>query len=420
MHPSPSLPDFNSGTYLTEVFLIDLLRANSQRDFETVLASYENKTRFIHWQTLSSFGFKTFLPLYLEATALFPNFKIPPAIRFVIQQRYLMTAIKNEQIKRSMIELAQEFEKAKIDLIFLKGAALLTTIYKDDPGLRPMEDIDCLVKKNDLPQAENILKKLGYREDYEKLSSIKHLKLSRDLFTKHGCHYMYLKGQVCVELHWDITPLKCSPVLLHKLFETSVKAHIDESEIRMLSPEAQVFMACLNYLKDSLALFSSDWACSSEGINKNFYYTIFLLCEIKKILRFYQNNICWNQLPVFTEATHTNYAVLSLLYLSQKIANAQLSEEVSHIINRYGPSKRFQRMCKTIAHTDFVRLFLTRDLLRGFTFLPMFWGHPYRTAKNFYNSLWPYLFVYHKRTYNVIKIIVRILNFMARIIRRFA
>ncbi len=46
-------------------------------------------------------------------------------------------------------------------LILLKGAALTLTLYKDS-ALRPMRDVDILVRPNDLPKIEKTLKTIGF------------------------------------------------------------------------------------------------------------------------------------------------------------------------------------------------------------------------------------------------------------------
>ncbi len=58
------------------------------------------------------------------------------------------------------------FEQHNIDFALLKGAALAKLIY-NPPWLRPMRDIDILVKRDDALQAQKLLREVGFEnEDY--------------------------------------------------------------------------------------------------------------------------------------------------------------------------------------------------------------------------------------------------------------
>jgi hypothetical protein len=58
--------------------------------------------------------------------------------------------------------LADLFREQGIPAVPLKGAALFTTLY-GQPGQRPMQDMDWLVREEDFPAAEGALRSAGYR-----------------------------------------------------------------------------------------------------------------------------------------------------------------------------------------------------------------------------------------------------------------
>ena len=65
-----------------------------------------------------------------------------------------------------LLEVIELFEQHAIEFVFLKGAALANLIY-DPPWLRPMRDIDLLVKREQAAQAQTLLREIGFRnEDY--------------------------------------------------------------------------------------------------------------------------------------------------------------------------------------------------------------------------------------------------------------
>ncbi len=68
----------------------------------------------------------------------------------------------SEIYTKVLIELLALFEDKGIEVILLKGAALARTVYQE-AGLRPMCDLDILVKSSDLDMAEVVCQKLGFR-----------------------------------------------------------------------------------------------------------------------------------------------------------------------------------------------------------------------------------------------------------------
>lgn len=63
-----------------------------------------------------------------------------------------------------LAELLQVLQQAGIEAVVLKGWVLAVLVY-DDIGLRPMRDIDLLLKENDLARAEKVFSTLGFRAE---------------------------------------------------------------------------------------------------------------------------------------------------------------------------------------------------------------------------------------------------------------
>ncbi|MCH7526532.1 MAG: nucleotidyltransferase family protein [Planctomycetes bacterium] len=79
--------------------------------------------------------------------------------------------------------IAAAFADRGIDLLVLKGAALLATAY-DDLGHRPMCDIDLLIRPGDVRRADRLLEELGFRR------GANHVR--RDFFPKYYYEAEYL------------------------------------------------------------------------------------------------------------------------------------------------------------------------------------------------------------------------------------
>ena len=79
-----------------------------------------------------------------------------------LKKIYYMNATQNSLIFEELEKVLDTFRKAGIQVIVLKGAALAEKIY-GNLALRPMTDVDLLVKKENLFSLDDQMKILGYR-----------------------------------------------------------------------------------------------------------------------------------------------------------------------------------------------------------------------------------------------------------------
>jgi hypothetical protein len=88
----------------------------------------------------------------------------PEAVRARLRAAYLaataQAALRERELGRVLTALTNE----QIPTLVLKGAALAETAYPD-PALRPMSDVDLLVRPADRPRARAVLLGLGYEDE---------------------------------------------------------------------------------------------------------------------------------------------------------------------------------------------------------------------------------------------------------------
>lgn len=115
----------------------------------------------------------TSLPERAEAHGLAPlvychlqasEARIPVDTRRQLMGLYLRHRDANRIRNRSLAEILGEFESQGIPALVLKGAALANDVYPQ-PGLRPMRDMDLLVRPVDAPAAQQALARLGFKVD---------------------------------------------------------------------------------------------------------------------------------------------------------------------------------------------------------------------------------------------------------------
>src|SRR6185503_4889983 len=88
--------------------------------------------------------------------------RIPPAARQRLQELNLRQAGNGVAVYEQLREILQALNRAGVNAIVLKGAALAAGIYQNI-ATRPMKDLDVLIRKDKLPLAEATLASLGYR-----------------------------------------------------------------------------------------------------------------------------------------------------------------------------------------------------------------------------------------------------------------
>ncbi len=167
--------------------------------------------------------------LYKHLRAI--DFKIPKASRRLLQSLYLRNRRSNISRNKAVIEIVKAYRLEGVDVLLVKGIALCNFVYSEI-GLRPMRDIDLLVKKSDLKKAEIILLDLGYTP-------------SQNHAIPHDYYHLVpleknIDGlPVGIELHHNLLPFHPQYPLwpIGKSYRTAREIEIDETTVRTLSLE---------------------------------------------------------------------------------------------------------------------------------------------------------------------------------------
>lgn len=97
---------------------------------------------------------------------------------------YSSTVFNNTLLFEEFERVLSKLESHQVPIIILRGYALIHWIYKD-PGLRPINDVDILIRENDLSLVKDVLSKAGFH------SPANHPLLS-------------IKGNVVIDIHLDV------------------------------------------------------------------------------------------------------------------------------------------------------------------------------------------------------------------------
>jgi hypothetical protein len=97
----------------------------------------------------------------LYAHARSAGVQLPLAVKRKLQGLHLRHHHANQVRTGVLRDILSAYHAAGVPVLVLKGAALAHTVYPE-PGLRPMSDLDILVREGDLCRAQSLLTGLGF------------------------------------------------------------------------------------------------------------------------------------------------------------------------------------------------------------------------------------------------------------------
>ncbi len=190
----------------------------------------------------------------------FPEKLVPVDVRNRLRKAYRDLATMNTSLFFDASKVLGALAENQLPVIALKGLALAKKTY-GDIALRPMSDIDLLLKKEDLIKAGRILLALGYRQDFPDWeSSVK---------AYHHLPPFTNKNGTLIELHWNIvTPDSPIKVDVDGLWQRACRITVDNIKVLALAPEDLFLHLCIHacfHLQSGLDLIPF---CDIAGVMK--------------------------------------------------------------------------------------------------------------------------------------------------------
>jgi hypothetical protein len=248
----------------------------------------------INWQNfkeiLSYHDLAPFAYLFLKNT----DIKIPQDLHELLKSTYYFSLMHNQRFWSEFLRILGVFTDKGVDLVPIKGTALLEELYEDLP-IRPMVDIDLLVRRNDLKKAENIFVGLGYQKEL--------LGLKEQYWLNNQYHISFhgkeIKDLPLVELHWGLDYPRQRRIIYPELWARIREVERGGHKIKLLSPEDNFLSLTLHSRRFGKALgFKSvydavlllkkygdsfDWDYCFEICRKyQLYATLyFMLCQME-------------------------------------------------------------------------------------------------------------------------------------------
>jgi len=325
-------------------FLIECIRKDNYKDFKEIISNYI-KNHSIDWKGMENPYLQRAFLLFYNRIINFP--KIPKEIKKELMLQYMNNYARNTKIKELAINLSKKFNNKNIDAIFLKGASLLFTIYKKDIAERHMQDIDVLVRKEDIKKAQEILIKNRFKR-YLKFPVEKEL------------HYLSNKGNIMLELHCNIGS-DVTNEQMNDIFKSYKIINYKNTQVKISDAEYTIITACLNFIRDSCYRSEYFFPYKKELKDNLYFSPFFFLAEMKKLLEYYKSEIDWKRFFKIVSSYKEEYKIIASLCIMRRVFNLEIPVENVKIKNIYAGT--FIRLSKIISKDKPIKhLLLMRDI----------------------------------------------------------
>ncbi len=305
---------------------------------------------------------------------------IPKEVMDSLKSEHHRNLAKNMHLYSELNCILEAFRENGIKVVVLKGTALAKTVYSN-MALRPMSDIDLLIKKDDISLAEQIMSDLGYRfEDYK----------SPEWYKENHFHlcYFHPEKSATVEIHWHIgrashpTQIAISDnSTIERLWERARAIEIGGMETLVLSPDDLLFHLSLHFFKHRFI----NGAFTSKG-------ALIQLCDIVHSLKDYKNEFDWASLRREAERTGTIGIISSTLYIVRELydANDDILDEALSLFRAESVDGELLRLIQK-------RIFVIEDSMPS-SFLQSLAANKVRNkVKSFLQTVFPHREVLSKR-----------------------
>ena len=227
---------------------------------------------------------------------------VPSDVLQRLREIYLMTGARNTLLYQELGLVLQALQQDNIPVIVLKGAHLAALVYRDI-ALRPMSDIDLLVRRSDLERAVAKLHDLGFTGP----SAAEVTMLSQE---GHHLPMMHKAPVTGIEVHWTpLSPARLPGIPNDGWWQRSRPATIAGAPTRVLSPEDLLLHVCLHNACDQFAL----------GLRP--------LCDVAAITRHYREALSWLEVRARAVEWHAERSV-ACVWLARELLAVAVPESV--------------------------------------------------------------------------------------------
>jgi hypothetical protein len=216
------------------------------------------------------------------------------------QRRYYATMLRNSTLADQLLRVLAAFQQAGIAALPVKGLVLAETLY-GSLALRPLGDLDVLVRPSDLLRARAILGELGFAQAAEP-----GFENANHPFHDPPYYRRAVGGPICLELHWGLWASHFFQLDPDALWQRAVPAQIHGATLSILSPEDTLLHLAIHRSRSALRLR--------------------FVCDVAELLRRHRATLDWEYLLAQTQAAGARTTMFYTLALAADLLEAPLPD----------------------------------------------------------------------------------------------
>jgi hypothetical protein len=261
--------------------------------------------RLLHASTEEWQEVATLASLHSVAPLLYYRLKkqtlaIPDEVAAIFKDAYLNNIARNIRLYDELTRVLGCFQVANIPVMVLKGAHLAELIY-GNIGLRPMGDVDLLVRKDDLKKVDRELCLIGYA-----CQERNHVILKGS----HHFHYTSSKTGLTLEIHWILVSADLPfQIDMDGIWDSAESAQIAGVKCLILNAEDLLLHLCLH---------------SAKHIQ---IPQLRMMTDICEVIKHHQDVIDWNQVGTRAQEWGIVRPLYIILRLSKELLGAAIPVE---------------------------------------------------------------------------------------------
>lgn len=218
---------------------------------------------------------------------------------------------RNMLLYQELNQILKTFREENVQVIVLKGALLAETVYPNI-ALRPMFDIDLLIRLEDLPKVRQLVENLGYHHCTVEGKLLDEAFIGRSIYLK----------QFMLHIHWNLVNQeryeRVTSVDIDAMWRRAKPVKIAGSEGLTFSPEDMLLYLCLHlsihHVLNGLIRF----------------------CDINEVIKFYDGQIDWEQLTINAQRFKLQRPIYHALFFTRELLGTPIPQDV---LTELKPSK---------------------------------------------------------------------------------
>ena len=221
-----------------------------------------------------------------------------------MRREYLLNSGRNMLLFSGLRNILAALQGSGIQALALKGAHLADSVYKNR-ALRPMGDIDLLIRRRDLERSVSVLGKIGFNPS-KKFFIDDEISVHRDIPALHN------REGIVLEIHWNLMdPDSPVTIMPEELWERAEHKNVDSMDLLVLSPEDLLIHVCIH-----------------ASLHHRFASGLLHLCDIAEILSNYGTALDWGKIYSIAKKWNATRSLYLSLLLTKNLLGAGVPEAV--------------------------------------------------------------------------------------------